>query len=171
MSKEPKDEGVRVWVVRSPKEPVFPRPWDFIVYYQSQKSAEKRAAELGARYEVRTKFVRKRELEDERVILVPENQADTGCSSESEKAARCLSSDHRSADKAQAVAARPMTHGEHVEVGRASFELQDRHGRNAYVFAAKLADKALVDGDAERAQFWKWVELSLRPRSAVINSN
>lgn len=51
-----------------------------------------------------------------------------------------------------------------VEVGRESHELELRHGWNAHVYAAGLADKAEVAGDREAVRFWRAVYESVRPR-------
>lgn len=64
-----------------------------------------------------------------------------------------------------------MTEEQRREVGRAAHELQRQFGVNAYKFAAKRAEDALAEKDAERAQFWKWVEASLRPRAGIAISN
>jgi hypothetical protein len=60
-----------------------------------------------------------------------------------------------------------MTDEERAEVNRASFELESQFGQNADKFAAKKAEGALADGNAEQAQFWKWVEASLKPQGRV----
>jgi hypothetical protein len=57
-----------------------------------------------------------------------------------------------------------MTNDERVEVGRAAFELQRQFGRDAHKFAARRTETAVAEGDLELAQFWKWVEASVRPR-------
>jgi hypothetical protein len=51
-----------------------------------------------------------------------------------------------------------------IAVGRASFELQNQFGWEAYKFAAKRAEAARAEGDLEQAQFWNWVEAHLTPR-------
>ena len=51
-----------------------------------------------------------------------------------------------------------------VEVGRASHELGERHGRNAHVYALGLANKAKTAGDLDAARFWHAVHAALRPR-------
>ncbi len=52
----------------------------------------------------------------------------------------------------------------YVEVSRTAHELSQRHGWNAHVYAAKAADEALADGDAEAHAFWQRVAASLHPR-------
>ena len=67
--------------------------------------------------------------------------------------------------------ARPVTDFSQVdtiEAGRVAFELGQRHGRNAYDHAAKLATEALAKGNAEDHVFWKYIEATLRPRSVGI---
>jgi len=59
---------------------------------------------------------------------------------------------------------RMMTAEESIDTGRAAFELERQFGRDAHIFAAKRAESALTEGDTERAQFWCWVEASLKPR-------
>jgi hypothetical protein len=51
-----------------------------------------------------------------------------------------------------------------IEVPREGYELEQRHGRNAHMVAAKLADKAEAAGDAKAAQFWRAVSSSIAPR-------
>jgi hypothetical protein len=65
---------------------------------------------------------------------------------------------------------RYMTDEERMEVGRKAHELEGQFGTNAHKFAAKRAERALEEGDTERAQFWKWVEAALRPRASKPNS-
>jgi hypothetical protein len=55
-----------------------------------------------------------------------------------------------------------------IEAGRAAFELSQRHGRNAYQHAAKLATEALAKGDTEKHAFWIYIEATLRPRSVGV---
>ncbi len=55
-----------------------------------------------------------------------------------------------------------------IEAGRAAFELGQRHGRNAYQHAAKLATEALAKGNTEEHAFWKYIEATLRARSVCI---
>lgn len=64
---------------------------------------------------------------------------------------------------------RMMTDDERIGVGRVSFELEHQFGSDAHKFAAKRAETALVEGDLEQAQFWKWVEASLAPRMRAKN--
>jgi CubicO group peptidase (beta-lactamase class C family) len=51
-----------------------------------------------------------------------------------------------------------------VEVGRKAHELSEAHGPRAHQYAAQLAARALVEGDAEGHEFWKSVEAALVPR-------
>jgi hypothetical protein len=51
-----------------------------------------------------------------------------------------------------------------VEVGRVAHELGNRHGQNAFQYAARLAAEALVEGRNEEAAFWTAVESYLKPR-------
>jgi hypothetical protein len=64
-----------------------------------------------------------------------------------------------------------MTDQEQIDVDRASSEMIRQFGRNAHQFAAKRAEEAKAAGDAERAQFWKWVEASVKPRASGENSD
>jgi hypothetical protein len=57
-----------------------------------------------------------------------------------------------------------MPKPDYIEVGRTTHELEASHGGNAYLYAAKLADKAKADGKIEESEFWKAVSLSLAPR-------
>ncbi len=59
-----------------------------------------------------------------------------------------------------------MTDDERMEVGRIAFELEHQFGREAHKFAAWRAETCLADGNHEQAQFWRWVEASLKPRSS-----
>ncbi len=52
-----------------------------------------------------------------------------------------------------------------IEAGRVAFELSQRHGRNAFEHAAKLAMESLAKGNTSEHAFWKYVEATLRPRS------
>jgi hypothetical protein len=58
-----------------------------------------------------------------------------------------------------------------IEVGRAAHELVSRHGLNAYLYASRLAAEALAEGRAEEADFWKAVEVSLKPRGDHLAEN
>lgn len=51
-----------------------------------------------------------------------------------------------------------------MDVGREAQELELRHGRDAFKFAAKLADQAERASDPARAAFWNAVSASLAPR-------
>lgn len=62
---------------------------------------------------------------------------------------------------------RMMTFEERREVSRAAFELGQQLGRNAHASAVKRAEAALSSGDAELAQFWKWVAESLEIRAGI----
>lgn len=53
-----------------------------------------------------------------------------------------------------------------IEVDRGAHELELRHGRNAFTYAAKLAEKAERAGDPAAAAFWRAVSVSLAPREA-----
>jgi|HubBroStandDraft_5_1064220.scaffolds.fasta_scaffold965595_1 hypothetical protein len=55
-----------------------------------------------------------------------------------------------------------------IEAGRVAFDLSQRHGRNAYQHAAKLATEALANGNAEEHAFWKYIEATLKPRSVGV---
>ena len=52
------------------------------------------------------------------------------------------------------------------EAGRVAFELSQRHGRDAFQHSAKLAMEALAEGQVEEHAYWKYIEATLRPRSA-----
>jgi len=54
---------------------------------------------------------------------------------------------------------------DHIEAGRVAYELSQRHGRNAYQYAAKVAGEAFARGNIEEHEFWKYIEAALRPRS------
>jgi hypothetical protein len=43
-------------------------------------------------------------------------------------------------------------------------ELAHSHGRNAHLYAARLAAEAMAEGMKEEAEFWKSVEMLLKPR-------
>jgi hypothetical protein len=51
-----------------------------------------------------------------------------------------------------------------IEVGRTAHELADRHGRNAYAYAKKLADAAKAEGRDAEADFWVKVSATVRQR-------
>ena len=53
-----------------------------------------------------------------------------------------------------------------IEVDREAHELELRHGRNAFTYAAKLAEEAKRAGDPVAAAFWHAVSASLAPREA-----
>jgi hypothetical protein len=55
-----------------------------------------------------------------------------------------------------------------IEVGRETLELDLRHGRNAFSYAAKLAEEAKRAGDPGAAGPWHAVSASLAPREAGI---
>jgi len=57
-----------------------------------------------------------------------------------------------------------MTAVDHVEVGRTAHQLAKDHGRNAYLYAAKLAGEAEAEGKADETEFWKAVSACLAPR-------
>lgn len=52
-----------------------------------------------------------------------------------------------------------------VEVPRVAYQLSLDHGRNAYVYAAKLAAEAALAGKVEDAEFWNTVSATLTPRT------
>jgi hypothetical protein len=52
-----------------------------------------------------------------------------------------------------------------VEVSRKAHELSQSHGRNAYLYAGKLAAAALAEDNAEEHDFWKSVAAALVPRN------
>jgi hypothetical protein len=58
----------------------------------------------------------------------------------------------------------PSAEIDQVKVSRAGSELLERHGRNAYVVAAELAESATVEGDFGSMQFWLAVSSSIQPR-------
>ena len=51
-----------------------------------------------------------------------------------------------------------------IAVGSEAHELELRHGRDAFKFAAKLADQADRAADSAKAAFWNAVSTSLAPR-------
>ena len=51
-----------------------------------------------------------------------------------------------------------------AEVSRKAWELADRHGWNAHLYAARLAAEALAEGETDESKFWKAVEATLTPR-------
>jgi hypothetical protein len=53
---------------------------------------------------------------------------------------------------------------DNIEVFRKAHELAYSHGRDAYKYAAKLAEEALAEGMADECEFWKAVEAALNPR-------
>ena len=53
-----------------------------------------------------------------------------------------------------------------VEVGRVGHQLQLDHGRNAYVYAGKLAEQAAKGDDERDSEFWRAVSSSLAPRGS-----
>jgi hypothetical protein len=62
-----------------------------------------------------------------------------------------------------------MTDVDYVEVGRKAHELSYAHGPNAHLYAAKLAAKALSEGEIQEHHFWKAVEADLTPRGSSDN--
>jgi hypothetical protein len=62
-----------------------------------------------------------------------------------------------------------MTDDEGREVGRASHELLHRCGKDAHKLAAQRAEAARLEGDLELAQFWKWVEVAVKPRGTAAD--
>jgi len=55
-----------------------------------------------------------------------------------------------------------------IEVDREAHELELRHGRNAFTYAAKLAEEAKRAGDPAASAFWHAVSASLAPREAGV---
>jgi hypothetical protein len=53
-----------------------------------------------------------------------------------------------------------------IAVGREAHELELRHGRNAFAYAAKLAEEAKRAADPSASAFWHAVSASLAPRGA-----
>lgn len=49
-------------------------------------------------------------------------------------------------------------------VSQIAFELEERHGSNAHLPAAKLAARAQAEDDEEDDRLWSAVEATLRPR-------
>lgn len=47
---------------------------------------------------------------------------------------------------------------------RKAHELSRFHGQRAYLYAAKLAEEARVDGKFEEYEYWKSVSDTVRPR-------
>jgi hypothetical protein len=54
-----------------------------------------------------------------------------------------------------------------VEVGRAGYELELRHGLYASAYAKRLAAQADKNGDVEDKMFWQAVARHLEPRAPV----
>jgi hypothetical protein len=52
---------------------------------------------------------------------------------------------------------------EQIEVWRKAHELSASHGWKAHVYAAKMAARALAEGDSKEHAFWKSVEAALTP--------
>ena len=55
-----------------------------------------------------------------------------------------------------------------IEVGRTAHELENRHGRYAHQYAARLAAEALAEEKTEEAASWTAVEIWLKPRLTKI---
>ena len=55
-----------------------------------------------------------------------------------------------------------------IEVYREGHELELRHGRSAFAYASKLAEKAKRAGDPAAATFWRAVSASLVPRETGV---
>ena len=51
-----------------------------------------------------------------------------------------------------------------IEAGRVSYELELRHGRNAYLVAWRYAEEAKCKGAQDEEAFWRSVYHSTRPR-------
>lgn len=74
------------------------------------------------------------------------------------------------ADHSKVEAAPIMATVDYIKVGRTAHELGQRHGRDAHEYATKLAAEALAEGNDEEYEFWRAVELSLRPREGSNQS-
>ena len=59
---------------------------------------------------------------------------------------------------------------DYIEVSRKAHELLHRHGRNAHLHAAKLAAEALAEDNDEEHEFWRAVELMVKPREGSNQS-
>jgi hypothetical protein len=53
---------------------------------------------------------------------------------------------------------------DYIEVGRKAHQLSADHGRDAHLYAAKLAQDAEAEGKLDEAAFWKAVSAALAPR-------
>jgi hypothetical protein len=53
---------------------------------------------------------------------------------------------------------------DYIEASRTAYQLSLDHGRNAYLYAEKLAREAKAEGKLEEAQFWDAVAGVIRPR-------
>ncbi len=51
-----------------------------------------------------------------------------------------------------------------VEVDRQGYELELRHGRDAWKYAARRSEQASAEGKPDEAVFWLAVANSLKPR-------
>lgn len=58
-----------------------------------------------------------------------------------------------------------MSAPDYVEVFRMAHQLAADHGRNAYLYAARLSREASAEGKPDEAEFWKAVSSALTPRS------
>jgi len=55
---------------------------------------------------------------------------------------------------------------DYVQVGRTAHQLAADHGRDAHLYAEKLAKEAAAEGKTQEAEFWRAVSGALRPRAA-----
>lgn len=53
---------------------------------------------------------------------------------------------------------------DYVRVSREAHALEHQHGRDAYLFAQRLAKEAETEGDIEAAALWRAVYSALAPR-------
>jgi hypothetical protein len=52
-----------------------------------------------------------------------------------------------------------------IEIFRMAYELGQRHGRNAYSYAVKMAERAKAENDSQGPALWLGVARALAPRS------
>jgi hypothetical protein len=57
-----------------------------------------------------------------------------------------------------------MSESDSTEVFRKAHELEHAHGLNAFSYAARQAERALVAGETDEHAFWQRVAAALRPR-------
>jgi hypothetical protein len=58
-----------------------------------------------------------------------------------------------------------MVQIDYTEVGKAAYPLGVDHGRNAHMYAARLAQESEAQDKPEEAAFWRAVSAALTPRS------